>query len=751
MASKKTYWRSIEELDNPNLTEQLASNEFADEVPVEDFLGNEQAMEGTQTSRRDFLKLLGFSTAAVTLAACEAPVIKSIPYVVKPDSITPGVPTWYASTIFDGYDYANVLVKTREGRPIRINTNKSAKYFATTNARIQASVLSLYDSDKVRGPYVKSGESFKPTSWAKLDEEVMAKLKAVGDKKVVILTSSLPSPTTKKVIADFKTKYPTAEHIVYDAVNYSPALDAAEEIYGQRVLPFYDLETTELLVSFNADFLGDYNGGGAEHGYAKARKPGKNMLRHIQVESNLSMTGANADTRYPMKQTDVLRTLAEVYKGLTGSTSDKVASAIVKEIKAKGSKAVVMADGNKEAFALCFAINQLINSEAVSKSKVNLLKESNDKIFNQFLADAKSGRVGAMFMFQANPIYNHPKSRDVAFAFSKIGLKVAMSEKLDESAFLTDIVAPVPHVLESWNDVNPATGIYSLQQPTIQRIFDTRQFQDSLLTWMKDDVNAEAAPVETLNQDPNKLELVMPKTTYQQPATEYYKYLKANWESAILPQLGYSFNQALYNGYNESSETASLTASGSAAAAADKLASAKASEWELQLYTSCGMGDGTQANNPWLQELPDPITRASWDNYIMLNPNDAAKFDIEISENANVKNGRMQFDGDYVNITANGAKLENVPVFIQPGQAIGTVGLALGYGRTKGGKVCNEVGINAYPVYANGNMSVSNVKIERTKQGDKHEFACMQMQNTLMERYEIAGETDFADVLTNPV
>src|SRR5690606_34082167 len=194
MASKKKYWRSIEELNNQNLTEQLASNEFADEVPVEDFLGNEQAMEGTQTSRRDFLKLLGFSTAAVTLAACEAPVSKSIPYVVKPDSITPGVPTWYASTIFDGYDYANVLVKTREGRPIRINTNKSAKYFATTNARIQASVLSLYDSDKVRGPYVKSGESFKPTSWAKLDEEVMAKLKAVGDKKVVILTSSLPSP-----------------------------------------------------------------------------------------------------------------------------------------------------------------------------------------------------------------------------------------------------------------------------------------------------------------------------------------------------------------------------------------------------------------------------------------------------------------------------------------------------------------------------------------------------------------------------
>lgn len=753
MASKKKYWRSVEELDNQSLTEQLASNEFAEDVPVEEFLGNDKAMDGTQTSRRDFLKLLGFSTAAVTLAACEAPVVKSIPYVVKPDSITPGVPTWYASTIFDGYDYANVLVKTREGRPIRINTNKSAKYFTSTNARVQAMVLSLYDSEKVRGPLLKSSKAFKPNSWAKLDEEVMSKLKAVGGKKVVILTSSLPSPTTKKVIADFKAKYPTVEHVVYDAVNYSPALDAAEEIYGQRSLPFYDLSSSELVVSFNADFLGDYNGGGFEDGYAKSRKPGKNMLRHIQVESNLSMTGANADTRYPMKQSEVMKTLAEVYRGLTSGTTHKVASAIVKEIKAKGSKAVVLADGNKEAFAVCYAINQIINSDAVSKTKINLLKESNDKGFDQFLTDAKTGNVGALFMFQTNPVYNHPKSKEIVSVFSKIGLKVAMSEKLDETAQYADVVAPVPHVLESWNDINPISGVYSLQQPTIQRIFDTRQFQDSLLTWMKDTVNTESVPADTLvtNQDPNKIELVMPKPSYIQPATEYYNYLRSNWESTILPQLGYSFNQALYNGFNETGETASLSASGSAMMAADKLASMKTNDWELQLYTKCSIGDGTQANNPWLQELPDPITRASWDNYLTLNPNDADKFNIEISENANVKNGRMQFDGDYVNVTANGVTIENVPVFIQPGQALGTVGLALGYGRVQGGKVSNNVGVNAFPAYKEGNISVTNVKIERSNEGKKHEFACMQMQNTLMGRYEIARQATLGDFLNKPV
>lgn len=751
MATKKKYWRSFEELTNPELTQQLASKEFADEIPVEDLLGNTKAIEGSQTSRRDFLKLLGFSTAAVTLAACEQPIIKSIPYVVKPDSITPGVPTWYASSYFDGYDYANVLVKTREGRPIRINPNKTAKFFGSTNARVQASVLSLYDSDKVRGPLEKGAEGFKPLSWSALDAKVLAQLKAVGNKKVVLLTSSIPSPTTKKLVAEFKAKYPTAEHVVYDAVNYSPALDAAEEVYGERTLPLYDLSNSELVVSFNADFLGDYNGGGFEASYAKAKKPGKTMLRHIQLESNLSLTGSNADTRYPIKQTDVLKTLAEVYKGMTTGTSDKVAAEIVKEIKAKGNKAVVLADGNKEAFALCYAINQIIDSNAVSKTKRNLLKESNDTAFNQFLSDAGSGNVGALFTFQANPIYNHSKSKDLASAFSRIGLKVAMSEKLDETARLMDLVAPVPHALESWNDLNPITGVYTLQQPTIQRIFYTRQFQDSLLAWMKDDVEEGAGEVEALNQDPNKVELVMPKTTYQQPATEYYKYLKSNWESSILPQLGFSFNQALYNGYNETAETASVSASTAVSQHADKLASGKASEWELQLYTSTAIGDGTQANNPWLQELPDPITRTSWDNFITLNPNDASLFDIKTSENANVKNGRMQFDGDFVTLTANGVKLERVPVFIQPGQAIGTIGMALGYGRTKGGKVCNELGQNAYPFYKDGSMSVTNVKIERSHKGEKHEFATMQMQNTLMGRYEIARQATLNDFLNTAV
>lgn len=202
MASNKIQFRSIHELKDPTLTNKLAQKEFAEEIPVDEFLGNEEKMNGSSTSRRDFLKLLGFSTAAVTLAACEAPVVKTIPYVVKPHDIIPGVPNYYASSYFDGFDFASVLVKTREGRPIKIEPNPVAGNLGKTNARAQASVLSLYDNDKLKQPKVNGKE-------ATFDEVDNTVLKALADaqasnKKVVLLSHSMPSPTFKKLLVTSK-------------------------------------------------------------------------------------------------------------------------------------------------------------------------------------------------------------------------------------------------------------------------------------------------------------------------------------------------------------------------------------------------------------------------------------------------------------------------------------------------------------------------------------------------------------------
>lgn len=699
MASNKIQFRSIHELQDPNLNSKLAQKEFQNEIPVDEILGEENAND-SGTSRRDFLKLLGFSTAAVTLAACEAPVIKTIPYVVKPHEIIPGVPNYYASTYFDGYDFASVLVKTREGRPIKIEPNPLAKDLGKTNARAQAAVLSLYDNDKVKQPKLDG----KDETFDKVDDFV---LKGLADaqssgKKIVLLSHSFASPTFKKLFTDFKTKYPSAELVTYDAIPHTAALDAAQEVFGQRALPVYDLSTSQLVVSFQADFLGDYNGGSLETSYAEARKPGANMLRHIQIESNMSLTGANADTRIRLKPSAVNKVLVEVYNGLNGGASSKEAAEIVKELQAKGSNAVVFADGSKSAQVLAHLINQKLASNAFT-GKANFLKEFDAVRYQEFIGWMNSGQVGVVITNNVNPIYSNNKGQDFKKSLAKVACVVAIADKKNEMYKAAKAVIPVANWLESWGDMTPQTGVYTLMQPTIQKIYKSRQIEESLLVWMNEKSNAE---------------------------NNYYDYLKANATTLIGET---SFNKALYNGVLEGGNISTLSyTGGNANQAVSELGGFKASDLELVLYTKPSIGDGTQANNPWLQELPDPITRLSWDNYITISPKDAEKYGIK-----NNLNARMQLDGSVVNITVNGVTLKDVPVFIQPGQADGALGIALGYGKENSGKVA-ETGVNAYPLFDGSNLVLSNVKIEKT--GDEHEFAGMQLQNTLMGRYEIARE-----------
>lgn len=707
MASNKIQFRSIHELKDPALNNKLAQKEFQEEIPVEDFLGDAE-QNGSSTSRRDFLKLLGFSTAAVTLAACEAPVIKTIPYVVKPHDIIPGVPNYYASTYFDGFDFASVLVKTREGRPIKIDPNPAAGDLGKTNARAQASVLSLYDNDKVKQPKFEG----KDETFDKVDSFVIQGLeeaKASG-KRIVLLSHSFASPTFKKLFAEFKAKYPTAELVTYDAFPYAAALDAAQEVFGQRALPVYDLKGSELVVAFQADFLGDYNAGSLETSYAAARKPGANMLRHVQVESNMSVTGANADERIRLKPSAVNKTLVEVYNAIVGGgTSDKTASELAKELLAKGSKAVVFADGSKGAQVLAHLINQKLGSVAFT-GKANFLKDFDKARFQEFLGWVNAGQVGVLIANNVDPIYSYHKGEDFKKSLTKVPYVIAVADKKNEMYKAAKAVIPVANWLESWGDIEPQTGVYSLMQPTIQKIYKSRQIEESLLVWKNGKNNA---------------------------ANNYYDYLKAN-ASSILG--GTSFNKALYNGINVSPNATTLAyAGGNGAQAAAELSGFKASDLELVLYTKTSMGDGTQANNPWLQELPDPLTRMSWDNYLTISPKDAERLGID-----NDLNARMQLNGSIVNLTVNGVTIKDVPVFVQPGQADGSVGLALGYGKKDSGATA-EIGVNAYPLFDGSNLVLSNAKIEKT--GEEHEFAGIQLQNTLMGRYEIAKEVPLADYL----
>ena len=200
MSSNKKYWKSVEELDqNSSIVKTLQQNEFVEEIPVDKFLGDKETLETSSTSRRDFLKYVGFTTAAASLAACEGPIKKSIPYVVLPDEIIPGIANYYATTIADGFDFANILVKTREGRPIKIERNRLEQSVGSVNARVHASVLSLYDINRLESPLIDN----KPSSWGEFDSALESKLNALKNEKVVLLTQTFASPSTSKLIKEF--------------------------------------------------------------------------------------------------------------------------------------------------------------------------------------------------------------------------------------------------------------------------------------------------------------------------------------------------------------------------------------------------------------------------------------------------------------------------------------------------------------------------------------------------------------------
>ncbi len=724
MSSNKKYWKSVEEL-NPNQSsavETLKHKEFVEEIPVDEFLGDKPTLESSETTRRDFLKYVGFSTAAASLAACEGPVIKSIPYVVQPEQIIPGVANYYATAISNGYDFASLLVKTREGRPIKVESNSLAKANGSINARVQASVLDLYDNQRVAGP-TKGGEAI---TWDAFYNELGQKLEALKDtgKQVVLLTQTFASPSTSKLISDFQGSFANTTHVVYDAISESAAADAYQAKYGRRGLANYDFSKAKTIISIGADFLGDWQGGGFDAAYAKGRVPQNGIMsRHIQFESNMTLSGANADKRVPLKPSQQKRALARLYGKLTGTSVnatlpagiESAVDAAAREVLKAGSNAVVLTGiQDVDAQSLVLEINAYLNSKAFDPKTTILTRQGNDATVAKLVTDMNAGKVGAVIMAGVNPAYTLPNATAFVEGLKKTDLSVVFSMKNDETASVSEYVAAAPHYLESWGDLETKSGHYGLVQPTIRPLFDTKQFQDVLLT---------------LNGN----------------TSTYHDYLKSYWNSNILG--GASFNDALHDGVFKASKSVTLDTTSSANTtiaigdAVKSLAQAKSSDFELTLYPKTGMGDGQQANNPWLQEFPDPLTRTTWDNYLTVSEADAKELGLHLEASNFFKESSHDatggLNGTYANVTVNGATVK-APVIIQPGQARGTVGLSFGYGRSAGLKEEMQTGVNAYPLYQNFD-STQSVSIEAV--GGKHEFACVQLHNTLMGRGDIIKET----------
>jgi molybdopterin-containing oxidoreductase family iron-sulfur binding subunit len=695
---EKKYWQNFGELNQTEAYQEKSNNEFQEELlPLEDLDG--KGMSETKTPRRDFLKYLGLSTAAATLAAsCDLPVRKAVPYLNKPDNLIPGVANYYASTYVNEGDVIPVIVKQRDGRPIKIEGNESSSITnGGTSAQAQASVLDLYDNTRLRYPMQKDGKEFKEvTSFDAFDKLIAANMSTVATKPVVILSSTINSPTTLQIISEFLAKQPLGSRLVqYDAVSYSGMLLANEACYGKKAIPSYHFDNAKVIVSIGADFLGTWlSPVEFTSQYAKNRKvtdEKTEMSHHIQFEGTLSLTGSNADDRYMHKPSEkasiALAILAKVGGAVSAPTIkdeelNKGIEATAKLLNAhKGESLVVCGSNDVNLQIIVNAINEAVgaNGKTINWGVTSNYRQGIDADIVKLVDDMNAGAIGTVLINATNPVYSYYDAQKFADALKKVPVSVSFNATMNETTELCKFSIPAPHWLESWGDAEPKSGFISLIQPTVNPLFKTRYFQTSLLKWS---ANAIA---------------------------DYDTYFKSYWTAKLVDVDTY--NNTLQLGIIKEADTLPVTAAFNNAKLAEaiaKVSTVKAGDYEVVIYQKISVGTGNQANNPWLQELPDPISKVTWDNYALISPA-FAKAVLGIDVAANQREGdryEVTPEKPTIKIKVNNKEIE-LPVLIIPGVHPNVVAIAVGYGRQSAdkdktaeniGRSANGAGVNVYPL-----------------------------------------------------
>ena len=713
------YWRSIEEFKDPVLFKNT-------EIKLEVNAKRELMQQQSGSSRRDFLKTFGFSVAAAAVvASCSKPVNKAIPFLIKPEEITPGQANYYASSYFEGNEYCSILVKVRDGRPIKVEGNNFSPVSQQgTSARVQASILNLYDDARFKTP-LKRGE---PTNWQEVDGYITNKLGQLKreNKKVVLLTSTIISPSTKSVINRFLTENPNAEWLQYDAVSASGILKANQLSFGKAFVPDYRFEKAKVIVSFGADFLGTWLSN-VEYtkGYSEGRKllgAGDQMSRHYQFESGMTITGSNADVRIPVKPSEEGVLVASLYNEILKSkglatfqvpASSVDLSGLVADLLENEGKSLVVSGSNDVNIQLIVnGINNLLGNfgNTVLTAKTLNTHQGIDAEFETLISEIKNKTVAGLLCWGVNPVYNHPAGQEIKQAVEGLELSVSFAERIDETAAACHWVCPAPNYLEAWDDAEPKTGSYSLAQPAISKLFDSRQVQESLLKW---------GGIE---------------------ATDFYTTVRNFWNDNLFSQQteftdGKLFwNHSLQRGVFESAVLKEAELNYTQTGLSDAIAQIKPSSdgWEIVLYESVALSNGNAGNNPWLHELPDPVAKVSWDNF--------ASVPVKWAEENGIQNESV--------ITVNGIEL---PVVVQPGQAAGTISVALGYGREIAGKVGEGVGKNMFPLSTIENgirkFWLSGAQVQKTSK--TYQLAISQTHHS-MEGRPIVRETSFNEWKLNP-
>lgn len=738
----KRYWMSLEQWRNDPEFQKMAEKEFQSSP-----LQSDEGKDGW--ARREFLKLMGASLAMTTFGCVRRPAQKIIPYAKKPLDVIHGIPNYYASSYTDGMEGIGILVTTRDGRPLKVegNTEHPANK-GGMSARAHAHILKLYDPDRFTGPKhnlqnkERTNRETVGLKWEELDKAVVDQLKKG---KVGLLMSTCLSPTTQELVSEFASAS-GAKLYRYDDISYDSHAAAQKASYGQEIIPSYRLDKAKYIVAINNDFLGTWLTPVAfNRGFSEKRRDIEDMNKLVVFEPLMTLTGMNADQRFrirPSQSLDVVMALineiVNVKKQSRYSHDDRVLHALsgfarnqsdlgfnVSEVaddlwKNRG-KSLVLAGGlsadTEEAVELQVAVNFL-----------NAILENDGKTVlgsAPIVANAKGGGIGdlisalnkkeikTVIIHGCNPAYSLPASAKFFEALSNAELIISTADRNEETARLADYVATDHHMMENWGDMQSYAGVLSIQQPTIRPLYDTRAFQDSLMAWTKG-----------LGKGSARLK----------KANSWYDYLEAHWREAVYPaHKGGKDFQDWWVDVLQSGVVVSGNGEGKARTlASDPLkmtkVPARKTGFELVLYSTIGLGDGNLANVPWLQEFPDPVTKLVWDNYASFSPKDAQQLKLK--------------DGQIVKITCGESDLE-VPAHIQPGQADGVVGLAVGYGRSGAGKVADDVGVNAFKLakYNNGTRVTSGLEVSVTPLSNSSYLACTQGHNSMEGRQIVVEET----------
>ncbi len=686
-SDKKELWKSLNDYNNDPDVLKFKHDEFVEGV-TEEF--DPSKLSGI--SRRKFLALLSAS-AALTATACTDYRDKGeiIPYNKRPEEVFPGVANYYASTCNGCGQACGILIKTREGRPIKVDGNPDHPINkGKICAKGQASILDLYDPERLKAPRFNRND----ISWKSVDENIITALNEAqrDGKEIAIVTDRITSPTTKKVLDDFVSKYPNTKIYSHSLVNDEQRRQAWLESYGTTEYPSIKFEEANVILALDADFLGN-EGNYIENMRkftAKREVVGKTDFNRLYVaEGRMSATGMMADYRVSISPSMQLEFVMALINELTKSGStisldpnvkskiekysnsffnkidkEKI-SHLVDDLNTNRGKAIVYAGDTlpKEVHIAVNLLNEILGNTVLydyaSLSK-SLINQSTKEEISKLIDSMKNGKVGTVIHFDSNPVYTLPGDYGYTSALKNVNAVVTLTEAENETSTVSNYTLPINHAFESWGDANTCSKVYSLQQPVISPIFNTRQKETVLITWISGDANSYKEDLYHQYLMNNFSATVFAKkNTFADAKTFWYSALHDGVVLLNEPSQQNKFNLTAFNSMEEIAIRNGFT---------------------LHLTESYYVGDGKFSNNGWLQETPHPVTKITWDNYAAISPKLAKQLDVEMN--------------DLVSIGVGKTNLE-LPVLVQPGMDNKTINIELGYGRTVVGEVGKEVGFNS--------------------------------------------------------